>query len=141
MIVNDDSSIISKWCSKLLCHLLNDISIIIYDNNMFTMQATGWTPNSSYFPWTNFISPLPFSTKWKMCGGNAAILIWVHLASFFEFIAKQRQSCLIWSKLHYPNFSFQTFFNLKFFQPQGEIYLSYGMACLNMTMTCVETHR
>ncbi len=38
-IVNDNSSIISKWCSKLLCHLLM-LPVIIYDCKMFLIHAT-----------------------------------------------------------------------------------------------------
>jgi hypothetical protein len=37
MIVNYDSSIISKWSFKLI----DDISVVIYDRNMFIIQATG----------------------------------------------------------------------------------------------------
>ncbi len=37
MIVNDDSSIISKWSSKFI----DDYGVIIYDRKMFTIQATG----------------------------------------------------------------------------------------------------
>jgi hypothetical protein len=35
-IVNDDSSIISKWSSKLI----DDAGVIIYAHNMFIIQAT-----------------------------------------------------------------------------------------------------
>ncbi len=38
-IVNDDSSVISKWSFKLI----DDTRLIIYDHNMFLIQAPeGW---------------------------------------------------------------------------------------------------
>ncbi len=37
MIVNDNSSIISKWSSKRI----DDARVIIYDRNMFIIQVTG----------------------------------------------------------------------------------------------------
>jgi hypothetical protein len=41
-VLNDDSSIISNWCSKLWHHLLiDDARVVIYDGNMFIIQATG----------------------------------------------------------------------------------------------------
>ncbi len=36
MIVNDDSSIVSKWSSKLI----DDARAVIYNRNMFIIQAT-----------------------------------------------------------------------------------------------------
>jgi len=40
MIINDDSSIISKWSFKLI----NDPRAVIYDCNRFIIQATGEVP-------------------------------------------------------------------------------------------------
>jgi len=37
MIINDDSRVVSKWRFKLI----DDARAIIYDRNMFIMQATG----------------------------------------------------------------------------------------------------
>ncbi len=37
MIVNDDSSIISKWS----CKLIDNARVVIYDSHMFIIQATG----------------------------------------------------------------------------------------------------
>jgi hypothetical protein len=37
MIVNDDSSIVSNWSFKLI----DNARVIIYDRNMFVIQATG----------------------------------------------------------------------------------------------------
>ncbi len=42
-IVNDDSSIISKWSSKLI----DDARVIIYDRNMFIVQAADDTKTLS----------------------------------------------------------------------------------------------
>jgi len=39
MIVNDNSGVISKWSFKLI----DDTRVIIYDRNMFIIQATGVT--------------------------------------------------------------------------------------------------
>ncbi len=36
MIVNDDSTIVSKWSFKFI----DDARAVIYDHNMFTVQAT-----------------------------------------------------------------------------------------------------
>jgi hypothetical protein len=41
MIVNDNSSIISKWCSKLS----DDPRVVIYDRHRFIIQATGVIEN------------------------------------------------------------------------------------------------
>ncbi len=40
-IINDESGIISKWCSKLwhLSSLIDDAKVIIYDHNMFIIQV------------------------------------------------------------------------------------------------------
>jgi len=40
-IVNDNSSIISKWS----CKLIDDPRVSIYDRNRFIIQATGWFTN------------------------------------------------------------------------------------------------
>ncbi len=37
MIVNDDSSVISKWSFKFI----DDARVILYNRNMFIIQATG----------------------------------------------------------------------------------------------------
>jgi hypothetical protein len=36
-IVNDDSSIVSKWSSKII----DNARVVIYDHHMFRVQATG----------------------------------------------------------------------------------------------------
>ncbi len=41
-IVNVDSSVISNWCSKLI----DDARVVIYDHNMFIIQATHFAPFS-----------------------------------------------------------------------------------------------
>ncbi len=38
MIVNDDSSVVSKWQVPLF----DDARVVIYDRNMFIIEATGW---------------------------------------------------------------------------------------------------
>ncbi len=40
-IVNDDSSVVRKWSHTLI----NDARIVIYDRNVFIIQATGLTRN------------------------------------------------------------------------------------------------
>jgi hypothetical protein len=37
-IINDDSSIVSKWSFKLI----DDAGVVIYDHNRFIMQATAY---------------------------------------------------------------------------------------------------
>jgi hypothetical protein len=37
MIVNDDSSVVSKWSFKLI----DDSEVVIYDRHRFMIQATG----------------------------------------------------------------------------------------------------
>ena len=41
MIVNDSSSIINKWHPQFGAPLTDDAWVIIYDRNMFVIQATG----------------------------------------------------------------------------------------------------
>ncbi len=43
-IVHDDSSIISKWSSKLT----DDTGVVMYDRNMFIIQSTGYFSNQLY---------------------------------------------------------------------------------------------
>ncbi len=37
-ILNDASSVVSKWSSKVI----DDARVIIYDGNLFIIKATGW---------------------------------------------------------------------------------------------------
>jgi len=39
-IINDDSSVISKWHLSLI----DDARVVIYDRSMFIIQATGFKP-------------------------------------------------------------------------------------------------
>ncbi len=48
-IVNDDSSIVIKWCFKLI----DDTRGLIYDRHMFIVQATG------FFQERKFVRGLP----------------------------------------------------------------------------------
>jgi hypothetical protein len=58
-IVNDDSSIVSKWSSKLI----DDARVIIYDLKMFIIQATGYCQVTKLI----FISDLKDLTGLRKC--------------------------------------------------------------------------
>jgi hypothetical protein len=40
-IVNDDSSVVSKWMLQTVASLIDDARVVIYDRNMFIIDATG----------------------------------------------------------------------------------------------------
>ncbi len=47
MIINDDSSIVSKWSFKLI----DDPSVVIYDHHRFIIQATGFSTKCKPLAW------------------------------------------------------------------------------------------